>query len=108
SALANVRLHASAARVVMSLIDSGSTVRLDLTDDGVGFDVPTWEQAAEFGAASPSYGLRFMRARLRELGGGLDIESTPGEGTVISAHLPIHHTAMAHAADQDPTPGEAP
>ena len=26
----------------------------------------------------------------RELGGGLDIESTPGEGTAVSAHLPIY------------------
>ena len=87
SALSNVRLHARASRVVMSLIDSGETVRLDILDDGVGFDLPAWERG---GDAAASYGLRFMRARLRELGGGLDIESTPGEGTAISVYLPIH------------------
>lgn len=87
SALANVRLHARASRVVMSLIDAEDSVRLDITDDGNGFDVAAWEHAA--GLETSSYGLRFMRARLRELGGGLDIESSPGAGTAISAHLPI-------------------
>lgn len=88
SALANVRLHARASRVVMSLIDADDSVRLDIIDDGNGFDVAAWEQTA--GSETSSYGLRFMRARLRELGGGLDIESSPGAGTAISAHLPIH------------------
>src|SRR5690606_15386682 len=35
SALANVRLHAGASRVVMSLIDGDDSVRLDIIDDGV-------------------------------------------------------------------------
>ncbi|WP_229116497.1 sensor histidine kinase [Parenemella sanctibonifatiensis] len=86
SALANVRLHARADRVVLSLIDAEDSVRLDITDDGIGFDVAAWEQR---GSTSGSFGLRFMRSRLRELGGGLDIESTPGEGTALSIHLPI-------------------
>ncbi|HLS34358.1 MAG TPA: sensor histidine kinase, partial [Brevibacterium sp.] len=89
SALGNVRLHASASRVVMSLIDAEDSVRLDIIDDGTGFDVTAWEQAG--GGPSSSYGLQFMRSRLRELGGGLDVESTTGEGTAISVHLPIHH-----------------
>lgn len=88
SAIANVRLHSGATRMVLSLIDAEDSVRLDLIDDGSGFDVTAWERRDE--ATASSYGLRFMRSRLRELGGGLDIESTPGEGTAISAHLPIH------------------
>jgi len=91
SAVANVRLHAGANRIVMSLIDAEDSVRLDVIDDGAGFDVAGWERGGQ--AQSSSYGLRFMRARLRELGGGLDIESTPGEGTAISAHLPIRPAA---------------
>ncbi|HLR93055.1 MAG TPA: sensor histidine kinase [Jiangellaceae bacterium] len=90
SALGNVRLHASASRVVMSLIDAEDAVRLDIIDDGTGFDVTAWEQASN-GPSSSSYGLQFMRSRLRELGGGLDVESALGEGTAISVHLPIHH-----------------
>ena len=96
SALANVRLHADARRVVVSLIDAGSTVRLDIIDDGIGFDVPAWEARTDAGPSS--YGLRFMRARLRELGGGIDVEGTPGDGTAISMHLPIHtDTTHSHS-----------
>ena len=108
SALANVRLHAGASRVVMSLIDSGSTVRLDLIDDGTGFDVHAWEQTMEPGSGASSYGLRFMRARLRELGGGLDIESTPGEGTAISVYLPIHPITTTQASGSEPAAEETP
>ena len=87
SALANVRRHAGASRVALSLSDAGDTVRLDITDDGAGFDLAAWERTPD---AASSFGLRFMRSRLRELGGGLDIESAPGEGTAISGHLPVH------------------
>lgn len=94
SALSNVRRHAGATRVVMSLIDSEDTVRLDIIDDGIGFTPPAWEGAAE---ATSSYGLRIMRSRLRELGGGLEIESSHGGGTAISAYLPIHRDGTPHA-----------
>lgn len=87
SALANVRLHADADRVVLSLIDGGDTVRLDVLDDGAGFDVDEWNTGSA--AEGSGYGLAFMRARLRELGGGLDVESTIGEGTAVSAYLPL-------------------
>lgn len=97
SALANVRLHSHATRVVMSLIDAEDSVRLDIIDDGAGFDRAAWERAGE--ANATSYGLRFMRARLRELGGGLDIESAPGDGTAISMHLPIYVTTSPVAQE---------
>ncbi|MCA1307239.1 sensor histidine kinase [Microbacterium esteraromaticum] len=103
SGLANVRLHSHATRVVMSLIDAEDAVRLDIIDDGTGFDLVAWEADADAGASS--YGLRFMRARLRELGGGLDIESTPGEGTAISAHLPVSTSTRHHESrSQEETP----
>lgn len=104
SALANVRLHASATRVVMSLIDAEDSVRLDIIDDGTGFD-PALPAARTEGESS--FGLRFMRTRLRELGGGLDIESAPGEGTAVSIHLPIHIDLTPPTAD-DASPEEKP
>lgn len=102
SALANVRRHAAASRVVVSLIDADDAVRLDVFDDGVGFDPVVWE--ADPASATSSFGLRFMRARLRELGGGLDIESAPGDGMALSAHLPLH-VADDAPADQPSTEG---
>lgn len=88
SALANVRLHAYAGRVVVTLADAGDAIRLDIVDDGVGFDATRWN-AKRPRRDEGGYGLRAMRARLRELGGDLDIESIPGEGVALSASLPI-------------------
>ena len=60
-------------------------MRLDVVDDGVGFD------PARAGGATLTggYGLRALRERLVELGGGLAVESEPGGGTALSAHLPL-------------------
>lgn len=106
SALANVRLHASASRVVVSLIDADDSVRLDIIDDGTGFDVSRWERQVD--GDSSSYGLRFMRARMRELGGGIDVESAPGEGTALSVHLPIHRAPGGGAGSTHTTTEETP
>ena len=93
SALANVRLHADAGRVVVNLVDVEDSVRMDIADDGRGFDATSWDSGAGVGvgvgAGVGGYGLHSMRARLRELGGGLDVESAPGEGTALSAHVPL-------------------
>lgn len=99
SALANVRQHAAASRADVTLSVTGGQVRLDVSDDGAGFSVDDWEASGSPAAAGrTSFGLRMMRERLRDLGGGLDIESAPGEGCVISAHLPIVAGAGAGAA----------
>lgn len=102
SALANVRRHADASRVVVNLADAQESVRLDIVDDGTGFDAAQWNRAPLTGGSG--YGLHSMRARLRELGGGLDVESTPGDGTALSAYVPV---APALLAPTRPTSGEA-
>jgi len=90
-ALANVRQHSDAHHVVVTLDRSEDTIRLDVVDDGVGFDAADWAGTTPDSYAHGGYGLRSTRARLRELGGGLDIESRPGEGTALSAHVPSGH-----------------
>lgn len=85
-ALANVRQHAAASRVVLTLAETDDSVRLDIVDDGRGFDPAALAGA---GPAVGGYGLRASRDRLRELGGGLDLESAPGDGTAVSAWLPL-------------------
>lgn len=91
-ALANVRTHAHASRVVVTLArtdDSDDCVLLDVVDDGVGFDVAAWTAARPTEVTRGGYGLRAIRSRLRELGGEAEISSAPGEGTALSARLMI-------------------
>lgn len=100
-ALANVRQHAGASRVVVTLTDAGDSVRLDVVDDGHGFDAAAWALAPPSPPELGGYGLRSSRARLRELGGGLEIESRPGSGTALSAYVPLHVTTSAPTRPED-------
>jgi signal transduction histidine kinase len=78
-ALANVRKHARARRAWVRLSYDPATVRMEVGDDGAGFDPA---------AASSGYGLRGMRARVDEAGGRLTVRSTPGEGTSVCVEVP--------------------
>jgi signal transduction histidine kinase len=83
-ALANVREHSGAthARVAASATDG--FVRLEVTDDGRGFDP---EPALARAAKNGRLGLVGMSERVRLLGGRLDIHSRPGGPTTVSAVL---------------------
>jgi signal transduction histidine kinase len=78
-ALANVRKHASATTVAVRLCYAADRVRLEVTDDGVGFD-PS--------AVNGGYGLRGMRGRVAEAGGTVTVRSAPGEGTSVLVEVP--------------------
>lgn len=83
--LANVRRHARPSRLAVELARAGDLVRLDVVDDGAGFD----PAAVRPPTLEGGYGLRALRERLVELGGGLAVESEPGGGTAVSAWLPL-------------------
>lgn len=87
-ALANVRSHSGAHRVVVTLSGLDDRVVLEVVDDGAGFD-PAQVSDRSGGYSHGGYGLLSTRARLRELGGELALESAPGEGTALTAQLPI-------------------
>ncbi len=82
--LANIRRHAGATEVVLTLSYVGDRVILDIRDDGRGFD-PAMTVTAQDGTG---LGLGGMRARMADLGGTLTVESTPGEGTTLVAEVP--------------------
>lgn len=90
SALANVRQHSGAGNVVVTLAEAEDSVRLDIVDDGRGFDPAAVLREGDGGhdLSRGGYGLRASRQRMRELGGGLDVESEPGGGTAVSASVP--------------------
>jgi signal transduction histidine kinase len=80
-ALTNVVRHAkaSAARVLVRIEEAG--VRVEVSDDGSGFDVAAAGRGTRHGLAG-------MRERVRIEGGTLDIRSTPGDGTTVAAWFP--------------------
>jgi signal transduction histidine kinase len=78
-ALANVRRHAAATSAGIVLAYRDDRVRLEVSDDGAGFDP---------GLAADGYGLRGMRARVSEIGGELRVDSAPGRGTTVTAEVP--------------------
>ncbi|MFJ3787751.1 sensor histidine kinase [Kitasatospora sp. NPDC090091] len=91
-ALANVREHADASAAALTLSFLGDQAVLDIADDGRGFRLAGEAGAgagSRPGAAGRGHGLPAMRARLRQLGGTLTVESAPGEGTVVSAAIPL-------------------
>jgi signal transduction histidine kinase len=86
-ALNNVRRHANArqARVMVSF--HRNSVQMVLEDDGRGFEAP--DRFVDL-VASGKLGLIGMHERARILGGTLQIESQPGEGTRVIVDAPVH------------------
>ncbi|MYX30295.1 sensor histidine kinase [Streptomyces sp. SID8381] len=89
-ALANVREHSGATRAVLTLTYLEDEVRLDIADDGRGLDPAALPERA---AGVRGHGLPAIRARVRRLGGTLTVESAPGDGTVVSAAVPLRPAA---------------
>jgi signal transduction histidine kinase len=89
-ALTNVRRHAAADQVSVTISYLDDAVVLDINDDGAGFD--TNKPHAGFGLAA-------MRQRVDGLGGTLTIESKPGEGTTVAVTVPPNAAALAQAVD---------
>ncbi|QLQ06519.1 MAG: sensor histidine kinase [Anaerolineae bacterium] len=80
-ALTNVRKHAQARQVNITLSYMGDQVALDVQDDGVGFDSS---------AATAGFGLAAMRQRVEQLGGTVVVESAAGHGATVAVTLPLH------------------
>jgi len=84
-ALTNVVKHAQATRVWIELRGDDRVAMLSVADNGQGFDARKGEPDA---ASIRGIGLAGLTERLELLGGWLAIESTPGQGTRLTADLP--------------------
>ncbi|WP_284681217.1 sensor histidine kinase [Sphaerisporangium fuscum] len=88
-ALANVAKHSGARHVWVTLSYLDDVVLLDVRDDGTGFDPSSADGSRPaVRAGEGGYGVGTMRQRLRGVGGSLEIESSPGQGTVVAALVP--------------------
>jgi signal transduction histidine kinase len=82
-ALTNIAKHAKAQNVLIRMLQSGTNLMLDITDDGVGFDAAHSGHLMEPG----TWGLLNMRERAEAIGGTLQIESKRGFGTRVAVHI---------------------
>jgi two-component system NarL family sensor kinase len=85
-ALQNVQKHARADMVRVRFATRAGTARLDVTDDGGGFDLPT---PGELPAGDRSgYGMRSMAERAELVGGTFTVRSRRGSGTTVTVTVP--------------------
>ena len=93
--LTNIHRHSESplAKVRISRSDGG--VRVEVADRGKGMAPEKQIELASFG--QPGVGIRGMRERLRQLGGTLEIQSD-GNGTAVTAHLPVTSISTTAAA----------
>jgi signal transduction histidine kinase len=78
----NAAKHSSAKSITVRLTGSNDDLSLEISDDGVGFDIEGAKLAAGLGLIS-------MRERIHLIGGDFEILSSPGRGTRIKARAPI-------------------
>ncbi|MGL4317208.1 MAG: PAS domain-containing sensor histidine kinase [Pseudomonas sp.] len=86
-ALTNVMRHARAHTVEISLAVQGEQLCLTVSDDGQGF--------ATDAVRAQSFGLVGMRERVLMLGGSLQLDSQPGEGTTLSVRVAVDQEVLA-------------
>ncbi|WP_063831924.1 sensor histidine kinase [Streptomyces bikiniensis] len=84
-ALSNTARHSGAARAGITLSYMGDEITLDVRDDGRGFDPLARPERGDGGG----FGLDGMRARAERLTGTVTVETAPGEGTAVSARVPL-------------------
>ena len=96
--LQNVVKHARATEARLTFTvdtgDSGDVARLEIVDDGVGFDTLEHPLGSD---EMGGYGLLSMAERAEIVGGRLNIRSRPGSGTAVTATIPVPNSASPPA-----------
>jgi len=86
--LINVAKHAHASRARLSVSRDDARIRVEVRDDGVGFDV---EQVTAHNTQA-GFGLFSIRERLDHVGGRLEANSRPGDGSTLALLAPLIST----------------
>ncbi|MGN0505216.1 MAG: sensor histidine kinase [Lachnospiraceae bacterium] len=84
----NIIKHAAAHRVFVSITYDEEKIKLEVEDDGVGFDIEKIEENTEEDELH-GFGLSIMRERANLLNGTFSITSQPGKGTKITVIVPV-------------------
>lgn len=91
--LANVAKHAGAQHARMALWTSPGKVLMEISDDGVGFEMDKMDLAL-------GHGLANMRTRAHKMGGDVEVTSAPGKGTSIRTWIPLDQNGDSHQPEQ--------
>lgn len=81
-AVRNVARHSRAGRMSLTVRREGDRIVLEVVDDGVGY-------ARDAVVAEDHFGLRTAESLVREHDGTLEVESAPGDGTVVRMEVPV-------------------
>jgi PAS domain S-box-containing protein len=81
--LTNIARHAKASAVEVKLFGSNESIRVEVSDNGIGMPQSDRPESIE------SFGILGMRERISTLEGNFEIKSKPGEGTTISFEIPL-------------------
>jgi len=84
--LTNVMKHSESDDVTVSLEQHIGTLRIEVRDNGVGFDPAAEKKNTE---NSSKFGLFSIGERMQALGGTFEVESMPGHGTIARLNLPV-------------------
>ena len=90
--LTNVAKYANARHVGVSVVANATGVTATVADDGTGIAPDTL-------ARSTSHGLMGMQQRIAAFAGSFEIDSKPGQGTRITAHIPCAQPNAAKATE---------
>src|SRR5262245_5486529 len=94
-ALQNIAKYAHASRARICLQAQNGTMRFTVSDDGTGYDARHTPMGS---------GQRNMADRLAALGGRLEVRSAPGQGTTITAQLPVRTGGSQGTTEAGPGP----
>ena len=87
--LTNVMKHAQSDEAIVSLDQHMGTLRIEVRDNGVGFDPVAVKKNTE---NFSKFGLFSIGERMQALGGTFEVESMPGHGTIARLTLPVNET----------------
>jgi signal transduction histidine kinase len=96
--LNNIIKHAHATQANIYLQFETRNVRINVRDNGIGFDL---ERIKQQRSSRPSLGLAGMQERAALLGGTLTVQSRPSYGTEVEAVIPYHHAGTDFSRQEE-------
>jgi signal transduction histidine kinase len=89
-AIWNTERHSKATEIIITITQSSDEARIDISDNGIGFDVPPVPSSFY---ADGKLGLLGIEERAVLIGGKLKIKAIPNKGAMISISIPLSESA---------------